>query len=71
VENIARLRADCEKYGMPLMIEPLVMAPADGGKSAYAVDGDATKIVTPARLAREFGSRHHQGRSHSRSRRFP
>jgi hypothetical protein len=53
------------------MIEPLVMAPADGGKSAYAVDGDATKIVTPARLAREFGSRHHQGRSHSRSRRFP
>lgn len=56
VENIARLRADCEKYGMPLMIEPLVMAPADGGKSAYAVDGDTTKIVTLTRLARELGA---------------
>ncbi len=56
VENIARLRADCEKYGMPLMIEPLVMAPADSGKGGYAVDGDATKIVTLARVARELGA---------------
>jgi DhnA family fructose-bisphosphate aldolase class Ia len=56
VENIARLRADCEKYGMPLMIEPLVMAPVDGGKGGYAVDGDATKIVTLARVARELGA---------------
>ena len=56
VENIARLRADCEKYGMPLMIEPLVMAPNDSGKGAYAVDGDATKIVTLVRLARELGA---------------
>ncbi len=56
LENIARLRADCEKYGMPLMIEPLVMAPNDSGKGAYAVDGDATKIVTLVRLARELGA---------------
>jgi DhnA family fructose-bisphosphate aldolase class Ia len=56
VENIARLRADCEKYGMPLMIEPLVMAPVDSGKGGYAVDGDATKIVTLARVARELGA---------------
>ncbi len=56
VENIARLRADCEKYGMPLMIEPLVMAPADSGKGGYAVVGDATKIVTLARVARELGA---------------
>ena len=56
VENIARLRADCEKYGMPLMIEPLVMAPAESGKGGYAVDGDATKIVTLARVARELGA---------------
>ena len=41
---------------MPLMIEPLVMAPNDSGKGAYAVDGDATKIVTLVRLARELGA---------------
>lgn len=27
VQNISRVRADCEKYGMPLMIEPLAMLP--------------------------------------------
>ncbi|HEX8047881.1 MAG TPA: aldolase, partial [Rhizobium sp.] len=29
VQNIARVRADCDKYGLPLMIEPLVMQPVD------------------------------------------
>ncbi|MGN7755305.1 class I fructose-bisphosphate aldolase [Sinorhizobium sp. 22678] len=55
VQNIARVRADCDKYGMPLMIEPLVMQPVteDGG---YMVDGDADKIVTLTRLAREMGA---------------
>jgi DhnA family fructose-bisphosphate aldolase class Ia len=55
VANIARVRADCDRYGMPLMIEPLVMAPhtARGG---YMVDGDAQKIVTLVRLAREMGA---------------
>ncbi|MBB3542216.1 MULTISPECIES: class I fructose-bisphosphate aldolase [unclassified Rhizobium] len=55
VQNIARVRADCEKYGMPLMIEPLVMQPVTehGG---YMVDGDADKIVTLTRLAREMGA---------------
>jgi DhnA family fructose-bisphosphate aldolase class Ia len=56
VENIARLRGACERYGMPLMIEPLVMAPASSGKGGYAVDGDTTKIVTLVRLARELGA---------------
>ncbi|TIP98776.1 MAG: aldolase, partial [Mesorhizobium sp.] len=27
VHNIARVRADCERYGLPLMIEPLAMLP--------------------------------------------
>lgn len=55
VQNIARVRADCDRYGMPLMIEPLVMqAPAAG--SRYSVDGDAEKIVTLTRLAREMGA---------------
>lgn len=55
VQNIARVRADCDKYGMPLMIEPLVMQPVTehGG---YMVDGDANKIVTLTRLAREMGA---------------
>nr|WP_199788860.1 class I fructose-bisphosphate aldolase [Rhizobium leguminosarum] len=55
VQNISRVRADCDKYGMPLMIEPLVMQPVteNGG---YMVDGDADKIVTLTRLAREMGA---------------
>ena len=55
VQNIARVRAACDKYGMPLMIEPLVMQPVTehGG---YMVDGDADKIVTLTRLAREMGA---------------
>ncbi|ANL37726.1 class I fructose-bisphosphate aldolase [Rhizobium phaseoli] len=55
VENISRVRADCEKYGMPLMIEPLVMQPVTE-RGGYMVDGDADKIVTLTRLAREMGA---------------
>ncbi len=55
VQNIARVRADCDKYGMPLMIEPLVMQPVDTA-GGYMVDGDADKIVTLTRLAREMGA---------------
>ncbi|NTG50460.1 aldolase [Agrobacterium rhizogenes] len=55
VENIARVRADCDKYGLPLMIEPLVMQPVDRA-GGYMVDGDADKIVTLTRLAREMGA---------------
>ena len=55
VENISIVRADCDKYGMPLMIEPLVMRP-HSEKGGYMVDGDAEKIVTLVRLAREMGA---------------
>lgn len=55
VVNIARVRADCDRYGMPLMIEPLVMAP-HAERGGYMVDGDAEKIVTLVRLAREMGA---------------
>lgn len=55
VTNIARVRADCDRYGMPLMIEPLVMAP-NSQRGGYMVDGDADKIVTLVRLAREMGA---------------
>lgn len=55
VENIGRLRQACEKYAMPLMIEPLVMAPAGQG-AAYGSIGDVEKIVPLVRLARELGA---------------
>ncbi|MGO4448282.1 class I fructose-bisphosphate aldolase [Phyllobacterium sp. TAF24] len=55
VQNIARVRADCDKYGMPLMIEPLVMQPVTE-RGGYMVDGDVDKIVTLTRLAREMGA---------------
>ncbi|MBK8084905.1 MAG: aldolase [Devosia sp.] len=55
IGNIARVRADCDRYGMPLMIEPLVMLPSSE-RGGYMVDGDAEKIVTLTRLAREMGA---------------
>ncbi|MTI17294.1 aldolase [Rhodobacteraceae bacterium RKSG542] len=55
IENISKVRAACEKYGMPLMIEPLVMLPNEI-RGGYQVDGDAEKIVTLVRLASEMGA---------------
>lgn len=55
VENIGRLRQACDRYAMPLMIEPLVMAPAGQGV-AYGSLGDVEKIVPLVRLARELGA---------------
>ena len=55
VANIASVRAACSKYGMPLMIEPLVMLPNDV-RGGYQVDGDAEKIVPLVRLAAEMGA---------------
>jgi len=55
VLNISKVKLDCEKYGMPLMIEPLVMQ-ANDGRGGYMVDGDCEKIVTLVRTARELGA---------------
>ena len=49
------VRAACHRYGMPLMIEPLVMLPNEV-RGGYQVDGDAEKIVTLVRLAAEMGA---------------
>jgi fructose-bisphosphate aldolase, class I len=54
--SIMAMRKEATRYGMPLMIEPLVMqdnAKAGGG---YLVDGDSTKIMTLVRQARELGA---------------
>ena len=55
VRNINRLRPECEHFGMPLMIEPLVMLPNEkvGG---YMVDGDPDKIMPLVRQAVELGA---------------
>ena len=55
VDNICRLKPACERYGMPLMIEPLVMRPNDKG-GGYLVDGDLRKITALVRQAVELGA---------------
>jgi len=55
VRNAAKLRAESYKYGMPLMIEPLVMQDnrVSGG---YMVDGDLERIRALVRTAVELGA---------------
>ena len=55
IVNISRLRGVCEKYGMPLMVEPLVMSTNDV-RGGYQVDGDKNKLVPLVRQARELGA---------------
>jgi DhnA family fructose-bisphosphate aldolase class Ia len=55
VTNITRLKPACDRYGMPLMIEPLVMQP-NSTAGGYMVDGDVTKIVSLVRQAVELGA---------------
>lgn len=55
VKNIAILKTQCEKYGMPLMVEPLVMLPNDI-KGGYMVDGDINKIMPLVRQGVELGA---------------
>ncbi|MER3386552.1 MAG: aldolase [Microcella pacifica] len=55
IRSILALRSDAERWGMPLMIEPLVMQ-TNSAAGGYAVDGDTKKIVTLVRQARELGA---------------
>lgn len=55
VENIINLKAECVRYGMPLMIEPLVMQ-ANSEAGGYMVDGDIDKIMPLVRQAVELGA---------------
>ena len=55
VRNILRLKPEAERYGMPLMIEPLVMQD-NSAKGGYMVDGDLTKILPLVRQAVELGA---------------
>ncbi|RXZ84102.1 aldolase [Paenibacillaceae bacterium] len=55
VRNVAKLKTECEKYGMPLMVEPLVMLP-NNEKGGYMVDGDIKKITALVRQGVELGA---------------
>ena len=55
IQNILRLKPQCDRYGMPLMIEPLVFQP-NAKAGGYMVDGDITKIVPLVRQAVELGA---------------
>lgn len=55
IQNITRLKPQCERACMPLMIEPLVFRPNEvaGG---YMVDGDVEKIMPLVRQGVELGA---------------
>ncbi len=55
VRNISRLKPICERYGMPLMVEPLVMQ-ENSKAGGYMVDGDIDKILPLVRQAVELGA---------------
>jgi DhnA family fructose-bisphosphate aldolase class Ia len=55
IRSIMALRVESTRYGMPLMIEPLVMQD-NAVAGGYMVDGDVTKIMTLVRQARELGA---------------
>jgi fructose-bisphosphate aldolase, class I len=55
IENVLRIKPDCDRYGMPLMIEPLVFRPNEQA-GGYMVDGDVRKILPLVRQAVELGA---------------
>ena len=55
IQNILRLKPQCDHYGMPLMIEPLVFQ-ANAKAGGYMVDGDLAKILPLVRQAVELGA---------------
>jgi class I fructose-bisphosphate aldolase len=55
VANICRLKPKCNRYGMPLMVEPLVMQ-SNAQSGGYMVDGDLEKILPLVRQAVELGA---------------
>ena len=55
IQNILRLKPQCDHFGMPLMIEPLVFRPNESA-GGYSVDGDASKIIPLVRQAVELGA---------------
>lgn len=55
IDNILKIKPDCERWCMPLMIEPLVFRPNEQA-GGYMVDGDLEKILPLVRQAVELGA---------------
>lgn len=55
VQNILRIKPECDRFAMPLMVEPLVFQP-NAKSGGYMVDGDLQKIVPLVRQAVEWGA---------------
>lgn len=55
VQNILRLKPLSTRYGMPMMVEPLVFQPNEKA-GGYMVDGDEKKILPLVRQAVELGA---------------
>jgi len=53
IANVARLAPACERWGMPLMVEPIAMKP---GAAGLGVDGDPQKVIPLVRQAIELGA---------------
>ena len=54
IRNVLELRQQCDHYGMPLMVEPLVMKESAAGP--YTVNGDIDLILPIVRQAVELGA---------------
>lgn len=55
IQNILKLKPECDRYALPLMIEPLVFRP-NAQAGGYMVDGDLEKIMPLVRQAVELGA---------------
>jgi DhnA family fructose-bisphosphate aldolase class Ia len=55
IGNICRMKPEADRYGMPLMIEPLVMQ-SNSVAGGYMVDGDLDRIRALVRQAVELGA---------------
>jgi DhnA family fructose-bisphosphate aldolase class Ia len=55
IQNILAIKPDCDRFGMPLMIEPLVFQ-SNEKAGGYMVDGDLKKILPLVRQAVELGA---------------
>jgi DhnA family fructose-bisphosphate aldolase class Ia len=55
IQNILQLKPECDRYGMPMMVEPLVFRSSEQA-GGYMVDGDPEKIIPLVRQAVELGA---------------
>jgi len=55
IQNILRIKPEAERYGIPLMVEPLVFRP-NNEAGGYMVNGDPEKIIPLVRQGVELGA---------------